>query len=127
MLTLSCMPHAAVALTHAGCSLSLRLSGSRRRSGLVRSPEERIVPLARSDRQRYTNRGAGAGRARECDRSPERVDAILEADHPGPAVGIRATAPVVVDLELDRAVAQATSDRDGRRLRVLDGVRDRLC
>src|SRR5262249_46453780 len=63
----------------------------------------------------------------ERNRAAERVDPILEPNHSGPATRVGAADAVIPDLELERPVAPPTEHRDRRCLRMLDGVRDRLC
>src|SRR5262249_60457772 len=74
----------------------------------------------------HADRGSGAGRAGERDRSAERLDAILEPDQAGAARRIGTADAVIRDLDPERFLAPETADRDRRGLRVLDGVRDRL-
>src|SRR5581483_7621533 len=65
-------------------------------------------------------------RARDAERAAQRLDPVGQPDQAGPALRLRAAAPIVLDLHDQRSVLAARAQTDVRRLGVLHDVRERL-
>src|SRR5206468_7890708 len=110
------------------CRFGLAGRASRSRSPAQTAPSAASQLLHGSvERKCDFDRGSRAFGALDGDRAAQGLDAVAQPDEPGAARRIGAADAVVADKDLQNPVGWRHLDMDGRRLRVLCRVGERLC